>query len=82
MSDTIYLVFPDQETAVTALQSAGYGLSEYQDHIAGNGWGTVLAGSNGIECNIYDANALDESLVQYQIPPPATPNNIRAGDSI
>jgi len=79
---TIYLVFPDQETAVTALQTAGYELSEYQDHIAGNGWGTVLAGSNGIECNIYDANALDESLVQYQIPPPATPNNIRAGDSI
>jgi len=79
---TQYLKFPDQETAESALIAAGYELSMYQDHIQGNGWGTVLAGSDGIECNIYDCYALDESLVQYQIPPPATPNNIRAGDSI
>lgn len=80
---TIYLVFPDQETAVTALQTAGYELSEYQDHIAGNGWGPVLPGLNGIECNLYDCRTdLHESLQQYVVPAPLTPNNIRAGDEI
>jgi len=79
---TIYLKFPSQETAESALVAAGYELSEYKDHCNGNGWGSVLAGNNGIEVNIYDCYAMDESLVQYQIPPPATPNNIRAGDSI
>jgi len=79
---TIYLLFPDQQTAIDTLTAAEYQLSVYNDIAYGNGWGPVLAGNNGIEVNIYDCYALDESLVQYQIPPPATPNNIRAGDSI
>ena len=81
---TIYLVFPDQETAVTALQTAGYELSEYQDHIAGNGWGTVFSipDASGHFANIYDCRILPDNLIQYQVPEPLTPFNIRAGDVV
>ena len=65
-----------------ALTAAGYTMSEYNDMASGNGWGPVLPGSNGIECNLYDCENLHESLQQYVVPAPLTPNNIRAGDAI
>ena len=78
---TIYLLFVDHQTAIDALQNAGYELSEYSDHCSGNGWGPVLPGENGIEVNLYDCTAdLHESLQQYVVPAPKTPNNVRAGD--
>ena len=78
---TIYLLFPDLQTAIDALQNAGYQLSDYNDMADGNGWGPVLPGSNGIEVNLYDCTAdLHESLQQYVVPAPKTPNNVRAGD--
>ena len=43
--------------------------------------GPVLQGTNGIEVNLYDCTAdLHESLQQYVVPAPKTPNNVRAGD--
>lgn len=36
---TIYLKFPDQETAVAALIAEGYTISDYCDMATGNGWG-------------------------------------------
>jgi len=39
---TIYLKFTTQEQAESELTNAGYQLSEYKDHITGNGWGTVF----------------------------------------
>jgi len=36
---TIYLKFPDQETAVAALLAEGYTISDYCDMATGNGWG-------------------------------------------
>ena len=77
-----YIVFPDQQTAVTALTAAGYALDEYNAHCSGDGWGPVLAGSVGIEVNLYDCNSLHESLQQYVVPAPLTPNNIRSGDEV
>jgi len=80
---TIYLLFPDSQTAIDTLTSAGYQLSDYNDMANGNGWGPVLPGSNGIECNLYDCQTdLHESLQQYVVPPPKSPNNVRAGDEI
>ena len=79
---TDYLIFPDQQTATDALTAAGYTMSEYNDHCSGDGWGPVLQGTNGIECNIYDCNNLHASLLQYVVPAPLTPNNIRAGDVV
>ena len=80
---TIYLLFPDHQTAIDALQNAGYQLSDYNDMATGNGWGPVLQSANGIEVNLYDCTAdLHESLQQYVIPPPKSPNNVRAGDAI
>lgn len=80
---TTYLIFPDMQTAIDALTAAGYQLSEYNDMAGGNGWGPVLHGTNGIEVNLYDCTAdLHESLQQYVVPAPLTPNNIRAGDEI
>ena len=79
---TDYLIFPDKQTAIDALTAAGYTMSAYNDHCAGDGWGPVLQGTNGIECNIYDCTNLHESLQQYVVPAPLTPNNIRAGDVV
>ena len=79
--NTIYLLFPDLQTAIDTLTTAGYQLSDYNDTASGNGWGPVLPGENGIEVNLYDCTAeIDESLQQYVTPTPKTPNNVRAGD--
>ena len=80
--DTIYLVFPNQQTAIDALTASGYEMDEYNAHCSGNGWGPVLAGSVGIECNLYDCNSLHESLQQYVVPAPLTPSNVRAGEEV
>ena len=80
---TIYLLFPDMPTAIDALTYAEYQLSDWCDMATGNGWGPVLQSANGIEVNLYDCTAdLHESLQQYVVPAPLTPNNIRAGDEI
>ena len=79
--NTIYLLFPDLQTAIDTLTTAGYQLSDYNDTASGNGWGPVLQGTNGIEVNLYDCTAdLHESLQQYVTPTPKSPNNVRAGD--
>ena len=68
-------------TAIDALTYAEYQLSDWCDMATGNGWGPVLQSANGIEVNLYDCTAdLHESLQQYVIPTPKTPNNVRAGD--
>jgi len=89
---TIYLLFPDAATAETVMVAAGYQLTEYKDHfqpapvegetVAPQGWGTLRAGDNGHEVNIYDAESVPTSLQQYVTPEPLTPNNIRAGDEV
>jgi len=79
---TQYLKFPDQQTAVAALQDSGYELSEYNDHCNGNGWGSVFSipDQTAHFANIYDCPSLHESLEQYVVPAPLTPFNVRAGD--
>jgi len=79
---TIYLKFPSQSEAELALIAAGYELSEYKDHCNGNGWGSVFSipDQTAHFANIYDCNALPESLQQYVVPAPLTPLNVRAGD--
>lgn len=80
---TIYLKFPDTQTALESLVSAGYELTEYNDHCNGDGWGTVFSipDEAGHFANLYDCRVLHESLVQYEVPPPSTPYNVRAGDA-
>lgn len=42
-----------------------------------------MQGTNGIEVNLYDCTAdLHESLQQYVVPAPLTPNNVRAGEIV
>ena len=80
---TIYLKFPDQQTALHSLVGAGYILSEYKDHFQGNGWGTILQNTivvDGVETdewlvNIYDCLLCPESLLAYEIPEPKNPLN-------
>jgi hypothetical protein len=81
---TQYLKFTDEQTAITALQSAGYLLDDYNAHCHGNGWGPLFAipDTDGYFCNLYDCVALPEALQQYIVPTPLTPYNVRAGDSI
>lgn len=80
---THYLKFVDHETAIDALQNAGYELSEYNDHCHGDGWGIVfvIPNEDGHFANIYDCNNLSASLTQYVVPEPVTPYNVRAGDA-
>ena len=77
---TIYLKFPDQETAVAALIAEGYTISDYCDMATGNGWGWmgVIPDVDGFHANLNDCSELAESLVQYQVPAPATPFNVVA----
>lgn len=77
-----YLEFPSSAVACSALESAGYVLSEYKDHLQGNGWGVLIphpAGTTHL-VNIYDCAELHSDLLTYEIPKPATPYNVRAGD--
>lgn len=85
---TIYLKFPDAQTAETEMVAAGYQLSEYKDHFqaseSAQGWGTLfgIAGSVSHFANVYDSDAVPVSLDAYVVPEPLTPNNIRAGDDL
>ena len=81
---TVYLKFTDEQTAIAALTSAGYTMDEWNAHCTGDGWGSVFAipDTDGHFCNLYDCNALAESLQQYVVPAPLTPYNCRAGDVI
>lgn len=79
---TTYLIFPDQQTAIDVLVAAGYTMDEWNAHCDGDGWGPVMQGNSGIEVNLYDCNNLHESLQQYVVPAPLTPNNVRAGDVV
>jgi len=77
---TIYLKFPDQDSALAALTEAGYELSEWKDHFDGANWGTVLPDPNTTDflVNIYDCAECPESLVPFQIPTPKNPLNVVA----
>lgn len=81
---TIYLKFPDEQTAITALTDAGYMMDEYNAHCQGDGWGPVFAipDTDGHFCNLYDCNNLPETLQQYVVPAPLTPYNCRAGEIV
>jgi len=81
---TIYLAFPSAAVAYAALEAAEYTLSEYKDHLQGNGWGVLFPHPNGSShlANVYDCAELHADLVQYQTPQPLTPYNIRAGDDL
>ena len=76
---TVYLKFASQDEAITALQAAGFTLSEYNDHCQyGTAWGSVFAipEVDGHFVNLYDCEC-PESLVAYQVPEPVTPFNVR-----
>jgi hypothetical protein len=77
---TIYLKFPSQDDAVTALNEAGYEISEWKDHFDGNGWGTILPDPNTTDflANIYDCEVCPESLLPHEIPTPKNPLNVVA----
>lgn len=80
-----YLEFPSAAVAYSSLESAGYVLSEYKDHLQGNGWGVLFPHpkNNGKHlANIYDCETLHADLVQYQTPKPLTPYNVRAGEEL
>lgn len=79
---TIYLKFPDAQTAIDAMTAAGYLLSEYSDHFSGNGWGPMFSipETDGHFANVYDADSVDASLEQYIVQTPLTPYNVRVGE--
>ena len=81
---TIYLKFPDQDTAIAALTAAGYTMDEYNAHCYGDGWGPVFAipDAEGHFCNLYDCANLHADLQQYVVPAPLTPYNCRAGEIV
>lgn len=77
---TVYLKFASQDEAITALQAAGFVLSEYNDHCQSvTGWWSVFAipEVEGHFANLYDCDECPESLVAYQVPEPVTPYNVR-----
>jgi hypothetical protein len=89
---TIYLKFPDVDTAASSLTDAGFQVSEYNDHCSnGSVWGTLFyipdtanateEGApvlDGYFCNLYDCDECPDSLAGYVVPAPATPYNVRA----
>jgi len=77
---TIYLKFPSQNEAITALQNEGYVLSEYNDHFDGANWGTILPDPNNTDylVNIFDCDECPEALLPFQIPTPSSPYNVVA----
>lgn len=82
---TIYLKFPDKDTAETFLLQFEAELSEFGDHFSNffGGWGTLfpIAGQEGHFANVYDfrGDSTHESLLEmYRIPDPKNPMNVRA----
>ena len=82
---TIYLKFPDVDTAVSSLTNEGFQVSEYSDHCSnGSVWGTLFyipdgeTVLDGYFCNLYDCDECPDELVGYEVPAPATPYNVVA----
>ena len=88
----MYLKFESLEQAVTVIESAGYKVSEYQDHFSSKrGWGTILQIPSGFVqdgdsivpsefeiCANYYGDDRPGDLVPFEIDAPTTPYNVIA----
>ena len=78
---THHLKFSDEQTALAALQAAGYDLGDTANHVNGDGWGPLLDDDGGVVWYLYDCHDLHASLQQYVSPLPLNPINARAGNT-